>query len=355
MRLACPNCDAKYEVPDDAIPEAGRDVQCSNCGHTWFQMHPAAEEAAEAEADLYGDDLPPEEAHQLEAAPEPAMAAVPEPAPEPAPSPAATRPAPAPLSDDDLGAALAAALADPAPEAGPAVPPAAQPAEPVAPPAAAFFPEEDDDEGPAAAPPGTAPKRELDEAVLNVLREEAEREAEARRAEARLEAQRAETRRADAEGQMQVQPDLGMEEATPADRPGLTATQRRLAMLRGENPDAPPPELPRPAARRDLLPDVEEINSTLQPGDDGPDADAMVDSLPDLTKSRLGFRTGFLLMIFLLIVAAVVYVAAPSLSAAIPALQEPLAAYVTFVDGLRLWLDEAMNRATQALTSKTGG
>jgi predicted Zn finger-like uncharacterized protein len=344
MRLACPNCDAKYEVPDDAIPEAGRDVQCSNCGHTWFQMHPATEEAAEAEADLYGDDLPPEETHQPEAAPEPARAAVAEPAPEPA----ATRPAPAPLSDDDLGAALAAALADPEP--GPAVPPAA----PVAPPAAAFFPE-DEDEGPAAAPPGTAPKRELDEAVLNVLREEAEREAEARRAEARHEAQRAETRRADAEGQMQVQPDLGMDEAAPADRPGLTATQRRLAMLRGENPDAPPPEPPRPAARRDLLPDVEEINSTLQPGDDGRDADAMVDSLPDLTKGRFGFRTGFLLMIFLLIVAAVVYVAAPSLSAAIPSLQEPLAAYVTFVDGLRLWLDEAMNRATQALTSKTGG
>ncbi|MDC0135779.1 zinc-ribbon domain-containing protein, partial [Sulfitobacter sp.] len=31
MRLICPNCDAQYEVPDDVMPVAGRDVQCSNC------------------------------------------------------------------------------------------------------------------------------------------------------------------------------------------------------------------------------------------------------------------------------------------------------------------------------------
>ena len=40
MRLVCPNCGAQYEVPDDVIPQGGRDVQCSNCGHTWFQVHP---------------------------------------------------------------------------------------------------------------------------------------------------------------------------------------------------------------------------------------------------------------------------------------------------------------------------
>jgi len=38
MRLTCPDCAAQYEVADGAIPEAGRDVQCSNCGHTWFQQ-----------------------------------------------------------------------------------------------------------------------------------------------------------------------------------------------------------------------------------------------------------------------------------------------------------------------------
>ena len=42
MRLICPNCDAQYEVPDEVMPPEGRDVQCSNCGQTWFQDHPDA-------------------------------------------------------------------------------------------------------------------------------------------------------------------------------------------------------------------------------------------------------------------------------------------------------------------------
>lgn len=42
MRLTCPNCGAQYEVPDTAIPEAGRDVQCSACGAAWVQPRPEA-------------------------------------------------------------------------------------------------------------------------------------------------------------------------------------------------------------------------------------------------------------------------------------------------------------------------
>lgn len=37
MRLVCPKCAAQYEVDANAIPEAGRDVQCASCGNTWFQ------------------------------------------------------------------------------------------------------------------------------------------------------------------------------------------------------------------------------------------------------------------------------------------------------------------------------
>lgn len=37
MRLICPNCEAQYDVSDDAIPPGGRDVQCSNCQQSWFQ------------------------------------------------------------------------------------------------------------------------------------------------------------------------------------------------------------------------------------------------------------------------------------------------------------------------------
>jgi len=36
MLIKCPNCEAQYEVPNDVIPAAGRDVQCSSCSKTWF-------------------------------------------------------------------------------------------------------------------------------------------------------------------------------------------------------------------------------------------------------------------------------------------------------------------------------
>ncbi|MEM0936869.1 MAG: zinc-ribbon domain-containing protein [Pseudomonadota bacterium] len=48
MRLTCPNCGAQYAVDPTVIPKEGRDVQCSSCGNTWFQVHPDAEGAAEA-------------------------------------------------------------------------------------------------------------------------------------------------------------------------------------------------------------------------------------------------------------------------------------------------------------------
>lgn len=84
MRLICPNCGAQYEVPDEVIPENGRDVQCSNCGDTWFQTHPdhpqISEDAPETEFD---DADQPDWAELPEEAPEPQ----PEPQPEPRPAP----------------------------------------------------------------------------------------------------------------------------------------------------------------------------------------------------------------------------------------------------------------------------
>jgi len=46
MRLVCPNCAARYEVADDAIPPKGRDVQCANCGKTWFQDRATLQDSA---------------------------------------------------------------------------------------------------------------------------------------------------------------------------------------------------------------------------------------------------------------------------------------------------------------------
>ena len=51
MRLICPNCSAQYEIDASLVPDEGRDVQCSNCGHTWFEL-PPAEDAFDAAEDL---------------------------------------------------------------------------------------------------------------------------------------------------------------------------------------------------------------------------------------------------------------------------------------------------------------
>ena len=37
MIINCPNCSKKFQVPDNAIPKAGRTVQCSSCSHEWMQ------------------------------------------------------------------------------------------------------------------------------------------------------------------------------------------------------------------------------------------------------------------------------------------------------------------------------
>lgn len=40
MRLTCPRCAAQYQIADAAIPPAGREVECSACGHVWHQKGP---------------------------------------------------------------------------------------------------------------------------------------------------------------------------------------------------------------------------------------------------------------------------------------------------------------------------
>lgn len=68
MILTCPECGARYRLADDAIPPAGRSVQCASCKHSWF-------EAA------------PQRAAVAQPAPPPAPAPSPVPIPYPSPSP----------------------------------------------------------------------------------------------------------------------------------------------------------------------------------------------------------------------------------------------------------------------------
>jgi len=271
MRLACPNCGAEYEVADDVIPDSGRDVQCSNCGHTWFEQPGAVAAVTAPEAD-------------------------PEPEVEP-----------------DSGAAL-----EPEPEAE-------------------AEPQSAADTGPEPEPesPSGRERRTIDPEVAEILREEREREEAARRAEA---------------NRLESQPDLGLDDgATAEDQRGAEA-RRRMARLRGQ--DSPAPQGPAATAaaaaatvatrpeqdhsRRDMLPDIDEINSTLRSENEALAAPSEVRDTPGKDG---GFRRGFLLVVALAVLAALVYAFAPQIGERVPQLADPLTSYVAQVNEWRLWLD----------------
>ncbi|MES2145593.1 MAG: zinc-ribbon domain-containing protein [Pseudomonadota bacterium] len=301
MRLICPNCGAQYEVADDAIPPSGRDVQCSNCGHAWFQ-HPALNEMDEAEVVASG--TPSSD-------PEP----TPEPQPQPAETPAPAEPSPAPAAD----ATQALPEADPESSSEPA--PAIAPAP---------------TETAVAAALGATPQpaqRSIDDSLLAVLREEAEREVAQRRAEA-------------ARG-IETQSELGIDAAMaavprpppPAEAPRRGASKQDFSYLSSDaDLDTTLPEASvRPAARRDLLPDVEVISSTLRSSSAASDDDNPMPDLPPIRRSG-GFRSGFLLSVLLAVIVVVAYVMAPGLAEQFPAAKGALDAYVAAIDALRLWV-----------------
>jgi len=271
MRLICPNCDAQYEVDDAAIPEAGRDVQCSNCGHAWFQIRETLAE--------------------------------------------------------DLTQAL---YREPEPEPVPEVP------------AAVAQTEEQDEDAAPPPPPRAAPvQRSLDESVLAILREEAERELAARKAEAQS---------------LEMQGDLGLPPpVSPAVGSAAAAATEADPADAGQKPAAPrmgSAVASRVAARRDLLPDIEEINSSLRPNDAAQRIEALAQA-KDEQEGRSGFRSGFVLVLVIAGLAAMLYLMAPQISAQIPGTAEALGAYVAAVDAARLAIDGLMQRATGALNGMT--
>lgn len=311
MRLVCPNCGAQYEVDDRVIPDSGRDVQCSSCGHAWYQMptHVDASEApVDAEAlagtdDETGAGFEPEPEAELE--------------PESETEEAAHHPA-APS-----GAART-----------PAAPIARPPAEDE---------DEGDDEVEAAPAAGTPPRRELDESLRAILQEEVAREMEARAASRTPEG-------------IETQPDLGLDDAHERPKAQPVFDDGAAPVFDDDElPDISPvadaAEKDRPgaaaaahASRRDLFPDIEEINSTLDRH-----------GLPDETfgeeteERRGGFGRGFFAVIFIAALALALYLVAPQLARSVPALEPALSAYVGAVNAAREGLDALLRGATDRM------
>ena len=111
-------------------------------------------------------------------------------------------------------------------------------------------------------------------------------------------------------------------------------------------------------SRRDLFPDIEQINSTLTAeGDRGTPSDAPTPNPYDGTpRQRAGFRVGFLAMIILAAGAGLAYFQAPMVANVFPAAAPAVQRYTDAVDGARFWLDERVRGgAEQMMGPLTGG
>ena len=234
MRLICPNCDAQYEVPTEVVPTEGRDVQCSNCGQTWFQHHP--------------DHTPP--------------------------------------TKEEV--------------------------------AAEAIPENEE-----RVEISTQPQRkEIDPAVADILRQEAEHEAEIRDQE---------------NTGLESQPDLGFDDSVDDEGARRAREAReRMARMRGEEIEANT-SVAALGSRRDLLPDIEKINSTLRSTNDRQFAVAENGDAP--VKKKRGFKFGFITVVLIAIVLAAIYIFAPDIAKALPQVDPLLSNYVSIVDQGRTWFD----------------
>jgi len=280
MRLVCPNCGAQYEVPAEVIPESGRDVQCSNCGDTWFQNHPdhdpgLAEELGEARTDPVHD---------------------------------------APSGDDQADDFSDMRDEDAPDEAGETVP---------------------DDASATDTPPVTQPrKRELAPSVTDVLREEAAREEEARKREG---------------APLEEQPDLGLQQPGSEESRRQREARERMARMRGTEPE-PAASAATASPRRDVLPDVDEINSTLRKDSERrKTATEAAQERDAQTRQGGGFRRGFLYVLLIAVIGLLLYVFAPQISETVPALAPYMESYVLAVNEGRIWLDEQIRALMSSL------
>jgi predicted Zn finger-like uncharacterized protein len=305
MRLVCPNCGAQYEVDDALIPAGGRDVQCSNCGHSWFQSAAGAAEPEEITEEITEEAAAPEESFEEAEYEEEAEAAREEEEPEAAVEPEEE---PEPWEEPE---------AEEEPEPEPWDEPEAEPE-------------------PEEQLPG--PRRQvLDESLAEVLREEAERERRAREAEATA-------------STWEEQVELGLDEAAPAPGAPSPAPEEHVARLRGIEPEYPETG---PGSRRDLLPDIEEINHTLRSTSERKSAEAKPEQAePAPRRGRFGL--GFSLVIILAAWAAVSYVFAPQIAERLPQLGPALDGYVAAVDRMRIGLEVGTNLLIEKIAGLTG-
>lgn len=323
MRLTCPNCGAQYEVPDDVIPEEGRDVQCSNCGDTWFQQAAGFVEEPTASATptiATQAENPVQDVAEVEDTPAIEIGSVSPPEEEYAED--VTQDHQRDVEDDSGRDGIDTSpeaietqdSSPPAPSDGPDLEEL-----PVAPSVRPTRPEKE------AAPQ----QRGLAPSLSDILREEAEREAGLRAAATSQ--------------SLETQPNLGLDDL-PEDEDARRSRQAKdhMARLRGEDPRRLAAEAS--GLKRGVLPDIEEINSTLRASDSAP---APAQNAIVRKPRKSGFTRGFALAILLILTLVMVYSNASQIAEYLPQADPYLSSYVTWVDQARLWLDTQVKALQQ--------
>lgn len=170
-------------------------------------------------------------------------------------------------------------------------------------------PEQTEPEPEASEPEPTEPQEdlpprpELDPAIAAILREEVALETARREQDAAA---------------LETQPDLGLDSAA-ASEPTSQASEDGT----------------------DIFPDIEEINSSLDPEEPEPEPEVADETPPP--QQRSSFARGFALTLLLVAALILVYVNAPSISQAVPDLDPAINSYVTTIDQARLWLDAQLS------------
>ncbi len=212
--------------------------------------------------------------------------------------------------------------------------------------------EEIDVDGPSGAPGEDAiettldrpARRQIDAGVADILREEAEREARLRRGDAT--------------------PDpVETQSEMPLESDEDSARTRRLAEFENAEDAFEADDLAASgvaaaaASRGELLPDIEEINSTLratgdrsETEDDASDVDTIVES----ARRRGQVRRGFFLILLLAAIGVGVYIYADEIAAAVPQAASALESYVDTVNAARFWLDDLARSVAGGTTGSDG-
>lgn len=208
----------------------------------------------------------------------------------------------------DHPAALVLRNPEPAPVAPDAV------VEPEAEPESAASPDADgDDSAEGAAIAGDMKPKPVDESILDILREEAAFEAE--------------QRARDAVG-LETQPDLGL--SSPAPWPSKASDDSAT-----ETPKTPQA----PETKAQPFPDIEDISASLEPikggRGRGGSATETVAVPPTSAERNSSFIRGLTLPLAVAVILVALYLAAPMVGDAVPALAPVTEGYVGAVDGLR--------------------